>query len=516
MLGSAHSVTEPRTSRLQHSLLALAVAAIALAQALRVTADPDLWWQLRTGQLILEQRALPTTDPFSFTAAGAPWTNHEWLTDAIFALAFRWGGGAGLSVLRIGLLAGVAALLGWLLYRRARLPLVAAAMLAAYFPFFAGLLNVRAHSFTYLLALLVLAILEVGSTRPRVLFLLPAIIALWANLHGGFLLGLAIATLGLTAQFTGLEHPPRAAAARPRRAFWLLLGASLVAPLLNPRGIELASYLWRELGADHATVSEWKSLTQLPGLWPAFLALVLPPLALLLLAPARARLTETALFLASVFLAYRHARFIALLAIFASLVLATGLGGLWLRRRALRSADPWIATTPALAVLAGLLALWALPRVAADFGRKGMALEVDPRLAPVLAVRFLADHELGPHLATRLDWGGYALYHLWPRYRVSIDGRNLTVYAESFVARQIAAYDEAEPLRGLRDFRVDAALVESAGPGFEGMRREPGWEMVFRDPLSAVFVPRARAVELARSAPREKSYGFTETVLTFP
>jgi hypothetical protein len=137
-------------------------------------------------------------------------------------------------------------------------------------------------------------------------------------------------------------------------------------------------------------------------------------------------------------------------------------------------------------------------------------------LAPVLAVRFLADHDLGANLATRLDWGGYALYHLWPRYRVSIDGRNLTVYPESFVAAQIAAYDEAEPLRGLRGFRVDAALVESAGPGFEGMRREPGWVMVFRDPLSAVFVPRARAEELARGAPAETSYGFTEKVLTFP
>ena len=50
-------------------------------------------------------------------------------------------------------------------------------------------------------------------------------------------------------------------------------------------------------------------------------------------------------------------------------------------------------------------------------------------------MRFLADHDLGPNLATRLDWGGYALYHLWPRYRVSIDGRRLVAEAMSSTSR---------------------------------------------------------------------------------
>jgi len=137
-------------------------------------------------------------------------------------------------------------------------------------------------------------------------------------------------------------------------------------------------YLWRELGADHATVSEWKSLTELPRLWPAFLMLIVPALAVLLWAPARARLTETALFLASVFLAYRHLRFLALTAIFASLVLATGLGELRELRRDSGKGPGWLEGYLAPAALLVLLALWALPQFSLDWQRKGLALEVNP------------------------------------------------------------------------------------------------------------------------------------------
>jgi hypothetical protein len=155
------------------------------------------------------------------------------------------------------------------------------------------------------------------------------------------------------------------------------------------------------------------------------------------------------------------------------------------------------------------------PRAAADLSRKGLALEIDRVHTPVLAVRVLADLDLGPNLATRLDWGGYAIFHLWPRYRVSIDGRNVTVYPEAFVAAQIAAYDRGEPLAGLAGLRVDAALVESQGPGFDGMARLPGWQLVFRDPAAAVFVPVERLARLS-AAPADKDYELREPVLAFP
>ena len=512
-------MTAAPESRLQLGLLALVALATILAHGLRVHADPDLWWHVRTGELILSEGQIPRQDSFSFTAPGATWTNHEWLSDAVFAAAFRAAGGSGLAALRLALVAACCGLFAWLLWRRARLPVAVTLLLAAYLPFFWRLLNVRPHAFTYLLTLGVLAVFELGARRPGWLYALPALLALWANLHGGFVLGLATVAIGLLAHGFDLEHPPRGAASRWTTSRTVILAACLLAPLATPYGWRLAPYLWRELGADHGTVSEWRPLAELPALWPVYLGLVLPPLLALATAPRRARLTETLLFLASVVLAYRHLRFLALVAIFGSLVLATAIGGWWRARSDARPADqppPWFAAAPALAILATILALWGGGRFAADWRRKGLELEVDPRLAPVLATRFLADHELGPNLATRLDWGGYALYHLWPRYRVSIDGRNVTVYPQVFVADQVAAYDRGEPLAGLRAWHVDAALVESVGPGFEGMARDPGWTLVFRDPLAAVFVPRQRAEALLSAGPRGGPYEFTGSVATFP
>jgi hypothetical protein len=509
-------VSSPGTTRVEAWLLGLCAAAAAGAQALRIIADPDLWWHLRTGQWILEHRQIPAVDLFSFTAAGAPWTNHEWLTELILAIAFNLGGGAALTTLRAALLIASAGILAWLLYRRTGAPLLAGLLVAVYVPLFAPFWNVRAQTFSYFLTLAVLAILEVTPRRPGAAWILPPLLALWVNLHGGFLLGLLTAGLGVLALGTGVEAPLRGRPAAPPRRTWALLGLMAAAPLLNPQGWRLAPYLLRELSANHATVTEWRSLTEVPTLWPKFLILVLPPLAVLLAAPARARLTETALFLASVFLAYRHIRFLAVLAIFSALVLGTGLGR-WIEgRRATGGERFWLTGTPALAVFTIALLLWSAPRLGSAWQRKGLALEVARWSAPVLAARFLSEHDLGPNLLTRLDWGGYVIYHLWPRYRVSVDGRNMTVYSPAFVAEQLAAYDQGDPLRGLRGLRVDAALVESSGPGFDGMTREPGWRMVFRDPLSAVFVPEAAARRLASGPPPIGEYRFDEAVPTFP
>src|SRR5581483_4305195 len=66
---------------------------LVLAQSLRGRlSDPDLWWHLKTGALIAATRHVPTTDPFSYTAAGRPWTAHEWLSELALYGLYRVGG----------------------------------------------------------------------------------------------------------------------------------------------------------------------------------------------------------------------------------------------------------------------------------------------------------------------------------------------------------------------------------------------------------------------------------------
>ncbi|HZB97033.1 MAG TPA: hypothetical protein VE219_00390, partial [Candidatus Sulfotelmatobacter sp.] len=61
----------------------LLLGALPLISEIR---DPDFWWHLRAGQLILERHALLGNDPFTYTVpASRTWTMHEWLTEVMFA-----------------------------------------------------------------------------------------------------------------------------------------------------------------------------------------------------------------------------------------------------------------------------------------------------------------------------------------------------------------------------------------------------------------------------------------------
>ena len=65
----------------------------------QVLNDGDTLWQIRTGEWILDHRAIPSVDPFSFTAGNTPWFAHEWLAEVLMALAHRMGGMRGIMVL---------------------------------------------------------------------------------------------------------------------------------------------------------------------------------------------------------------------------------------------------------------------------------------------------------------------------------------------------------------------------------------------------------------------------------
>src|SRR5947207_2015281 len=67
--------------------------------------DPDLWWHLKTGAIIAATRQVPHVDPYSYSAAGHPWTAHEWLSEVLLYGVYRLGGWAGILGFRTLMLA---------------------------------------------------------------------------------------------------------------------------------------------------------------------------------------------------------------------------------------------------------------------------------------------------------------------------------------------------------------------------------------------------------------------------
>ena len=85
----------PRASGFVHAPSGLFLAAVLIIMALPVTRtiqDPDFWWHLRAGQLIIQHGGLLGNDPFTYTVANHHWTMHEWLNEVLFAIEYAVGG----------------------------------------------------------------------------------------------------------------------------------------------------------------------------------------------------------------------------------------------------------------------------------------------------------------------------------------------------------------------------------------------------------------------------------------
>src|SRR5579862_2093288 len=155
--------------------------------------DPDLWWHIRTGELILSTHRWATTDPYSYTSFGAPWMSCEWLGDVLFAAVYRVAGLRGLEALLVVLASAVMlALYGLATLRsgNSKAGFVAAAVLLA----LANVsFNLRPQMLGYLFVILTLIALErFRQGKGRAVWLLPVLFLIWINTHGSWIIGLGV------------------------------------------------------------------------------------------------------------------------------------------------------------------------------------------------------------------------------------------------------------------------------------------------------------------------------------
>lgn len=450
-------------------------------------ADPDLWGHVRFGLDVLRDGGVAQVDPYSYRTAGRRWINHEWLAEALFAGAYRIAGPGGLVGVK---LAAAGAILG-LAYRHLRRSGMgaggAAGLLAAScVPFRLGLNSVRPQMFTYLLFLGVLLVLDgARAGRGRRLGLLPPLFALWANLHGGVLAGLGIVGVWVAGRVVGAgwgrdEGPGGRAAALARGL--VLLAACVAATGLNPYGFGLLGFLLRTATVPRPEITEWAPLE--PGSVPGAvgLGLVLLGIAGLIGGRRPVRAEEVAVFAAACVLPMAASRhyplFAAALWVVAGPHLAEAAG-----RRGR-------AGGPAGRAALGVLAAGMLVAGVASLPRLG-CIRIEPGYFafPARAVALLRNGGVSGNLALPYNWGEYAIWHLGPRVKVSVDGRRETVYSEGAYARSwdfqrgTGRWD-----RLLAEGPTDLVLTANGSPTMNLMAREPGWRALYQDSSCAVFV----------------------------
>ncbi|NLG28031.1 MAG: hypothetical protein GX557_08975 [Chloroflexi bacterium] len=507
------SVTEPSASikgarqRAWDIGIVFLVASLLVFALVRATPDPDLWGHLRFGLDSLGSRSLAEVDPYSYTTAGQRWINHEWLSEVLLALAWRAGGAAGMIVLKalVGLVTFF--LLSFRLYRLGIPPVrLASILLASLFVLLSSFIAVlRPQMYTFLLfAVTLLIVCRAEEGEYGWLWATPAVFAAWANLHGGFLAGLGIV---LTWALVHLVQHPRAWRRIVPPTFLAVLGT-----LANPYGVQLWLFLLRTATVKRPEITEWQPM-ELVSVIGAIYVLVLCMAAVGWVWTRRPRRPAlVVVFLISALLPWTAVRHLPLFTIATAALAGEHIGSAWDRFLPDKSGTrPPPVLLSSLSYVAGIMLLVA----------STLHLLSDARLRygadyPVAAVQLLKSTGAPGNLAVHFNWGEYALWHLGPRIKVSVDGRRETVYSEAvYQANLNFTHGVKDWMALLRDYPTDVALVMQESATYNLLSLLEGWGIAYEDEVSALFVREDSALaEPLRSAAQE--YVAIEPARAFP
>jgi hypothetical protein len=457
------------------------IYALLLLVGNRLLMDPDTLWQVTVGQWILDHRAVPETDVYSFTMRGQPWISTQWLAQVIYAKAYALAGWSGPVVLAAAASAATFALLTKFLSRNlsesAALVFAAAALALS-----APHLLARPHVLAMPVMLAwVGGLIAAADRHSAPSFRLLPLMALWANLHGGFVFGLVVvAHVALDAVVNAEANVRRTLALR-----WAVFGfAALLAGCCTPYGWNslLASQKILALGSALPLITEWRP-ADFGNLRP-FEICLLAAIGLSLYRGVRLPPLRIVLVLGLLHMALAQGRAAEILALLAPLVLAAPLarqiGGADVAASGTASRGVLFASV-AVALLAGTLAFASVHRFAPNTDN-----------SPVSAVTELKKLNFS-RVFNDYDFGGYLIANNVAPF---IDGRT-ELYGEKFLVDHDAATGLKQPenlFRLLDQYQIEATLMRTQSAATKLLDHMDGWQKIYADDIATIHVRKAGAL----------------------
>jgi hypothetical protein len=481
----ADADSAPDTNAMRGSLplwVGVAVYVLLIAAGNRLLNDPDTMWHVTVGQWILDHCAVPETDVYSFTMRGQPWNSMYWLAQVLYAKAYSLFGWSGPVVLAAAASAATFALLTKLLSRHLN-ETTTTVFVAAALALTAPHLLARPH----VLALPVMVawiggLIDAADRREAPSLWLLLLIALWANLHGGFIFGLMmIAPVALDAVVSADASARKSLALR-----WAAFGlAALLATCCTPYGwntmVEPIKIL--ALGSSLPLVMEFRPV-DFGGLGTFEICLLLG-IGFALLRGIRLPPTRILLLLGLLHMALFQTRSAEMLALLAPLILAVPLakqiGGMEVSLPLLKPVRGVMAAGLAVMLVMGTLTLAATQSFAPN--------RVN---SPVLAVTELKKLNL-ERVFNDYDFGGYLIASGVAPF---IDGRT-DVYGKEFFVDHHKASELIEPdslFRLLDEYQIQATLLRTQRAATKLLDHMDGWQKVYSDDIATIHVRKPGAL----------------------
>jgi hypothetical protein len=519
--------------------LALFFLIVFLTYSNRVD-DPDLWWHLKYGELLYQTNSLPREDNVSFTAHMADrvaadvveeapppfgqsparkefWISgakRAWLSDVILYAVFIVGGFPALGVLK-ALTFVCAYLLIYLAMKKmgsgdfsAFFVLSLVAIIGADFDY-----N-RPQIFSFLLFCYVLYLLHSYSRSGKGIYLLPLLMLVWANLHGGFILGVVVILVffcGESLKYLAKSVLGMDSVSSMDKENLMRLGSfsfvSVFFSLANPTGYKPFLFPFIQEKSVFTSIEEYAHpvFSEYHAFWLmlALLIFFLFVMTLMRRLDIKDLLLSTILITASL----NGRRYIPVFAFGTAAFLSYSITICWravsdrgFMRRFLDGKKRYLGAGGYVVFVS--LAVFMLLRVI--LSGNALKMDVSERIYPSGAVSFLRENGLKGNMFNLYDWGGYLIWSLYPEHRTFVDGRTTSETAYVHYYKILGGENGKRPDSPLWKRLLDAygtdviliSAVSTAGilhPLADRLYMDSGWELVFADGKSMLFVRNVQA-----------------------
>lgn len=447
--------------------------------------DPDMWWHLKTGEIIWTTHIIPLTDVYSFTTNHHAYVPQEWFSQLLIYGAYRLGGYFGLMVWLC--LATTAILVaGYLLCtlygRNAKVAFVGAMTIWL----FATIgLSIRPQMIGYLLLIVELLLIQLGRTHgPRWFWGLPPLFALWVNCHGSFFLGFGLASVFFLCSFFCFRRGSLVALPwepRHRKLLGMALLLSAAALFLNPIGVRQILYplntlLHQPIGLSQS--EEWLPLHLDHGRGLALLVVLGGIFLLVIVQRSELFWDELVVLALGTWLAVSHQRMLFVFGILASPIVSRLLAYSW---------DAYDAAYDrplpnAILIACSLVCMfWGFPN--------GQSLERQVEQGnPVQAARFIQTHALSGNMLNDYALGGYLIWAT-PDHPVFVDGRSDVFEATGVLAEYRKwALLQTNPNALLNQYNISFCVLARNSPMAHVLPFLPNWKTAYSDNMSTIFI----------------------------
>ncbi|MCH8806683.1 MAG: hypothetical protein IH986_11415 [Planctomycetes bacterium] len=469
-----------------------------------IPSDPDLWFHLADGRMILANGCVPRADPFSFTRANELWVPHSWLFDVLAATSWdRLGPRTSEALMALAYMVTFVVLFRMMTTNGAS-PMIAALVVAGLAIAAGNTRGIRPQVLSLLLTSLMLTALIAHKSRPglRIIIVLPLMFLLWAQLHAACVMGLIVCLTWLIGR--AADSIARRDANCPAMRELALLVAALMASglaiLITPHAMTHYEYLrlTMELTFLRVFVAEWQApqLWAIPDVYQFLLAASVASLAIWRVrqrgrarTPRGPALSWSALGVAGAtvalgFTATRHIPLacIGVVPLLSELLPRSDAAGLAHRRTGRRS-----IVALAAALCGVFVGFWRFPT---DVQTRYAAAE------PVRGAQALAQLARPLRVFTTYDTGAYVLWSAPARLRVFVDSR-ADVYGDPLLRIALDAMAGRRWERLFEQFNVQAAVLGRNDPLAAILADRSAWILLAEDVDALTFVSAAEFEQVA-------------------